>query len=95
MDKEQKLEALLRESGDDQAIVFVSTKRMCDTVAMRTPGSVSIHGDKDQRERELVLADFKAGKRPVMIATDVAARGTWPAIVRRRQRETGKPRRWG
>merc|ERR1719371_58904 len=42
---------------------------------MRQIGSGVIHGDKDQREREAVLADFKSGRRPVMIATDVAARG--------------------
>merc|ERR1719316_257303 len=51
---------------------------MCDQLGMqlmRQVGCGVIHGDKDQRERENVLADFKSGKRPVMIATDVAARG--------------------
>merc|ERR1719331_1426096 len=41
----------------------------------RQVGCGVIHGDKDQRERERVLSDFKSGVRPVMIATDVAARG--------------------
>ena len=41
----------------------------------RQIGAGVIHGDKDQRERESVLNDFKSGRRPVMIATDVAARG--------------------
>src|SRR5258706_231519 len=34
-----------------------------------------IHGDKPQAERELALADFKAGKTAVLVATDVASRG--------------------
>merc|ERR1719453_207353 len=51
---------------------------MCDQLGnqlMRQVGCGIIHGDKDQREREAVLSDFKSGRRPVMIATDVAARG--------------------
>jgi len=61
-----------------RTIIFTSTKRMADQLGMqlaRSVGSGVIHGDKDQREREMVLADFKSGKRPIMIATDVAARG--------------------
>ncbi|EOD08694.1 hypothetical protein EMIHUDRAFT_258189, partial [Emiliania huxleyi CCMP1516] len=61
-----------------RVIVFTSTKRMCDSLGSqlgRRIGVGVIHGDKDQREREMVLADFKSGRRPVMIATDVAARG--------------------
>ena len=34
-----------------------------------------IHGDKDQRERDWVMNSFKTGRSPVLIATDVAARG--------------------
>ena len=36
---------------------------------------MAVHGDKQQREREAALADFVANKRPLMVATDVAARG--------------------
>merc|ERR1711862_765349 len=44
---------------------------------MRTAGlpALSIHGDKKQEEREWVLEQFKNGKSPILIATDVAARG--------------------
>jgi superfamily II DNA/RNA helicase len=35
----------------------------------------SIHGDKSQREREEALHLFKTGRTPVLVATDVAARG--------------------
>ena len=34
-----------------------------------------MHGDKEQRERERMLADFRSGRAPILVATDVAARG--------------------
>ncbi|KAL7609693.1 hypothetical protein Lser_V15G11332 [Lactuca serriola] len=37
--------------------------------------ALSIHGDKSQAERDWVLSEFKAGKTPIMTATDVAACG--------------------
>ncbi len=37
--------------------------------------ALGLHGDKNQIERDWVLAEFKSGKHPIMIATDVAARG--------------------
>lgn len=37
--------------------------------------STSIHGDRLQREREEALRDFRTGKRKVLVATSVAARG--------------------
>jgi superfamily II DNA/RNA helicase len=37
--------------------------------------ALSIHGDKSQQERDWVLAEFKQNKSPIMLATDVAARG--------------------
>ena len=38
--------------------------------------ALSIHGDKKQEERDWVLAEFRKGSNPILIATDVAARGT-------------------
>lgn len=35
----------------------------------------AIHGDKQQNERDWVLGEFKSGKSPIMVATDVASRG--------------------
>jgi hypothetical protein len=35
----------------------------------------AIHGDKQQNERDWVLDQFKTGKSPIMVATDVASRG--------------------
>ncbi|KAF4713510.1 putative ATP-dependent RNA helicase ddx17, partial [Perkinsus olseni] len=37
--------------------------------------ALCIHGDKKQEERDWVLHEFKSGKSPIMIATDVASRG--------------------
>lgn len=37
--------------------------------------SKAIHGDKQQSERDWVLNEFKTGKSPIMVATDVASRG--------------------
>lgn len=38
-------------------------------------GVSAIHGDKQQTERDWVLNEFKTGKSPIMVATDVASRG--------------------
>ena len=63
-----------------QTLIFTDTKRECDNLSymlnrMRGPRSAAIHGDKDQRERERVLSEFRSGRIMVLVATDVAARG--------------------
>ncbi|XP_011270510.1 hypothetical protein CAOG_08856 [Capsaspora owczarzaki ATCC 30864] len=64
---------------DHKTIIFTETKRGTDdlTRRMRRSGwnAMSIHGDKNQSERDWVLAEFKAGKCDILIATDVASRG--------------------
>ncbi|AQZ13891.1 DBP2 (YNL112W) [Zygosaccharomyces parabailii] len=64
---------------DSKVLVFASTKRTCDDITqyLRQDGwsALAIHGDKDQRERDWVLNEFKTGRSPIMVATDVAARG--------------------
>lgn len=64
---------------NDKVIVFVETKKGCDqlTRSLRGEGFPCrcIHGDKSQQERDETLADFKANRIPILIATDVAARG--------------------
>ena len=50
----------------------------CDQLCrafQRQIGCNAIHGDKEQRERERVLHEFKDGRAPILVATDVAARG--------------------
>jgi len=60
-------------------LIFSSTKRNVDeiTTILRENGwpSLAIHGDKKQNEREWVLKEFKRGSAPILVATDVAARG--------------------
>jgi len=78
--KENKLARLLEEIGSaDKMLVFVETKRKADelTRLMRRDGypAMCIHGDKQQREREWVLGEFKNGGTTILVATDVAARG--------------------
>jgi len=51
---------------------------MCDQLAYsvgREFNAASIHGDKKQQERDYALSSFKQGRTPVLVATDVAARG--------------------
>ena len=72
------LSALLP-SARHQTIIFVNTKRAADTLEndlydMGCP-SASVHGDKEQRERERALDAFKSGKIDVIIGTDVLGRG--------------------
>jgi len=80
-DKDGAIEDTLKNHlGEGElAIVFVSTKRMCQDVARRLQskgfGVTEIHGDKDQRERETALRTFISKENRVMIATDVASRG--------------------
>ncbi|CAI5991574.1 unnamed protein product [Closterium sp. NIES-64] len=76
----RRLLKLLEQVMDGSKIlVFMDTKRVCDQVTrqLRMDGwpALSIHGDKSQAERDWVLSEFKTGKSPIMIATDVAARG--------------------
>ena len=60
-------------------LIFTETKRKADelTRLMRRDGypAMCIHGDKQQREREWVLGEFKSGGTTILVATDVAARG--------------------
>merc|ERR1719216_809076 len=81
-EKETKLARLLEEiAGDATAkiLVFVETKRKADelTRLMRRDGypAMCIHGDKEQKEREWVLGEFREGNTYILVATDVAARG--------------------
>lgn len=62
-----------------RALVFTRTKHGADKVARHLGGgnvpAAAIHGNKSQSQRERALADFKAGRIRVLVATDIAARG--------------------
>lgn len=82
-DKKEKLLKKVAEFHDvdnsQRIIVFTSMKRTADQVTkmLREDGysALALHGDKEQSERDWVLRSFKDGKSPIMVATDVAARG--------------------
>ncbi|KAF0288942.1 putative ATP-dependent RNA helicase DDX17 [Amphibalanus amphitrite] len=81
-EKFQKLFRLLEEimaEKENKTIIFTETKRGSDelTRQMRREGwpGMCIHGDKSQQERDWVLREFRSGRSPILVATDVAARG--------------------
>ncbi|XP_046900174.1 probable ATP-dependent RNA helicase DDX17 isoform X1 [Hypomesus transpacificus] len=81
-EKDNKLIQLMEEimaEKENKTIIFVETKKRCDelTRRMRRDGwpAMCIHGDKSQPERDWVLIEFRSGKAPILIATDVASRG--------------------
>ena len=79
MEKQRRVEQILRsEERGSKIIIFCSTKKLCDQLTRsigRNFGAAAIHGDKSQGERDWVLNQFRSGKSPILVATDVAARG--------------------
>lgn len=79
LDKQRRLEQILRsQDAGSKVLIFCSTKRMCDQLARtlaRQFVAAAIHGDKSQGDRDRVLNQFKTGRSPILVATDVAARG--------------------
>ncbi len=77
--KPDKLVEVLRAEAPDQAIVFVRTKVRCEqlyrTLRDRGMNVRALHGDMTQGARDGVMLAFKAGRVPILVATDVAARG--------------------
>jgi ATP-dependent RNA helicase DeaD len=77
--KADKLIEVLDAERPDQAIVFVRTKIRCDQVfrTLRDKGVNvrALHGDMTQGARDGVMLAFKSGRLPILVATDVAARG--------------------
>jgi ATP-dependent RNA helicase RhlE len=77
--KRHLLVELLRRDEIKNAIVFTRTKhranRLADFLVKSGLDAHRIHGNRSQRQRTEALADFKAGKTRVLVATDIAARG--------------------
>jgi ATP-dependent RNA helicase RhlE len=70
---------ILAEPGLDRVIVFTRTKHGADRVVRQLGSlgiaSAAIHGNKSQNQREKALEEFRSGSTPVLVATDIAARG--------------------
>jgi ATP-dependent RNA helicase RhlE len=78
-DKYQLLRKLIKDENSELVLVFTRTKhganKIVEYLALHQIPSAAIHGNKSQTAREAALANFKAGKIKVLIATDIAARG--------------------
>ena len=77
-EKREILDEQLREAKG-LVLIFVETKKSAEYLSeyLRRMDhcSTSIHGDRTQPERIRALTDFKSGKKSILVATDVAARG--------------------
>ncbi|MGI2191414.1 DEAD/DEAH box helicase [Shewanella baltica] len=77
--KAQVLIALLKQYQWPQVLVFISARDDADAVAKRLAKAgmkvAALHGEKDQAVRSQTLADFKANRIQVLVATDLMARG--------------------
>jgi ATP-dependent RNA helicase RhlE len=78
-EKQALLTLTIRHNPIERALVFTRTKHGADRVVRNLIASGipanAIHGNKSQPQRERALAEFKSGKVPILIATDIAARG--------------------
>ena len=78
-EKQALLTITLRDPSIDRALVFTRTKHGADRVVKLLAGNGiaanAIHGNKSQPQRERALAAFKSGETPILVATDIAARG--------------------
>jgi ATP-dependent RNA helicase DeaD len=78
-EKADALVRLLEAERPEQAIVFVRTKIRCEQLyrVLRDKGMnvKALHGDMTQGARDGVMISFKEGRLPLLVATDVAARG--------------------
>jgi ATP-dependent RNA helicase RhlE len=82
VDRERKRELLahlIRTGEIDQALVFTRTKHGADRLTRQLEhdgiAAVAIHGNKSQGQRVRALAEFKSGRTPILVATEIAARG--------------------
>ncbi len=78
-DKRFFLESFIKENPESKIIIFVRTRVRAERVAKAMERvsipSITIHGEKDQSERSEAMRKFKEGECPILIATDVSARG--------------------
>jgi len=80
-EKEKRLRVLLKKLfvGDCKILIFMLYKKSCENLTQQLKregwNCESLHGDKSQRDRDSVVANFKNGSVPILLATDVASRG--------------------
>jgi ATP-dependent RNA helicase RhlE len=78
-EKAALLAVILQGKDVERALVFSRTKHGADKIVRQLEAAglsaSAIHGNKSQPQRERAIAAFKSGEVPVLIATDIAARG--------------------
>lgn len=79
LDKDEVIARILQAEGRGRTVIFTRTKRaaakLVEELNDRGFNAAAVHGDLSQEQRERAMAAFKAGKKDILIATDVAARG--------------------
>ncbi|QAY73587.1 DEAD/DEAH box helicase [Agromyces protaetiae] len=79
LDKDEVIARILQAEGRGKTVIFTRTKRaaakLVEELNDRGFNAAAVHGDLNQDQRERAMAAFKAGKKDILIATDVAARG--------------------
>ncbi len=80
--REEKLPlllGLLRREGGERVLIFTNTReearRLEDRLSRNAWEAQALTGDIEQKKRLRLLSDFKQGRLPVLVATDVASRG--------------------
>ncbi|HRN29902.1 MAG TPA: DEAD/DEAH box helicase, partial [Terrimesophilobacter sp.] len=79
LDKDEVIARILQAEGRGKTVIFPRTKRaaakLVEELNDRGFDAAAVHGDLNQDQRERAMKAFKAGKKEILIATDVAARG--------------------
>jgi len=79
LDKDEVIGRILQAAGRGKTVIFTRTKRaaarLVEELTDRGFPAAAVHGDMSQEAREKSMASFRAGKKEILIATDVAARG--------------------
>ena len=79
LDKDEVVGRILQAEGRGKTVIFCKTKRQASKVSEelidRGFNATALHGDMSQEAREKSMAAFRSGKRDILVATEVAARG--------------------
>ena len=79
MDKDEVVARILQSDGRGKTVIFTKTKRqaakVADELSDRGFNATALHGDMSQEAREKSMDSFRSGKRDILVATEVAARG--------------------
>jgi len=79
MDKDEVVARILQAGGRGKTVIFTKTKRqaakVADELSDRGFSATALHGDMSQEAREKSMDAFRSGKKDILVATEVAARG--------------------